>query len=55
MHTAATAATILVVEDSPSLVDLLRQVLGEHGYDVRVGARRRSRIGARAGERCPIC
>jgi DNA-binding response OmpR family regulator len=35
MQTAATAATILVVEDNPSLVELLRQVLGEHGYDVQ--------------------
>jgi DNA-binding response OmpR family regulator len=34
MQTAATAATILVVEDNPSLVELLRQVLGEHGYEV---------------------
>lgn len=35
MQTAATAATILVVEDNPSLVELLRQVLGEHGYEVQ--------------------
>jgi DNA-binding response OmpR family regulator len=34
MHTVAHAATILVVEDNASLVELLRQVLGEHGYDV---------------------
>jgi DNA-binding response OmpR family regulator len=34
MHTAAHAATILVVEDNASLVELLRQVLGEHGYEV---------------------
>ncbi|MGH7619776.1 MAG: response regulator transcription factor [Gemmatimonadaceae bacterium] len=32
--TPAGTATILVVEDNPSLVELLRQVLGEHGYDV---------------------
>jgi DNA-binding response OmpR family regulator len=35
MHTAAHAATILVVEDNTSLVELLRQVLGEQGYEVR--------------------
>jgi DNA-binding response OmpR family regulator len=32
--TASVAATILIVEDNPSLVDLLRQILGDHGYDV---------------------
>jgi DNA-binding response OmpR family regulator len=34
MQTAARAATILVVEDNPSLVELLRRLLGEQGYDV---------------------
>jgi len=34
MTTIASAATILVVEDNSSLVDLLRKVLGEQGYDV---------------------
>jgi DNA-binding response OmpR family regulator len=34
MQTAAYAATILVVEDNSSLVELLRQVLGEQGYEV---------------------
>lgn len=34
MPTASSAATILVVEDNTSLVELLRQVLGEQGYDV---------------------
>jgi DNA-binding response OmpR family regulator len=35
MHAAAHLATILVVEDSPELVALLRQLLGDHGYAVR--------------------
>src|SRR5262247_4192086 len=35
MHTAAHLATILVVEDSPELIALLRQLLGDHGYAVR--------------------
>jgi DNA-binding response OmpR family regulator len=34
MPTIASAATILVVEDNASLVELLRKVLREHGYDV---------------------
>jgi DNA-binding response OmpR family regulator len=34
MQSAAHAATILVVEDNPSLVDLLRRLLREQGYDV---------------------
>ena len=34
MPTVAPAATILVVEDNASLIELLRQALGEHGYDV---------------------
>jgi len=36
MHAAAQVTTILVVEDSPNLVALLQQILGEHGYAVRV-------------------
>jgi DNA-binding response OmpR family regulator len=36
MHAAAHLATILVVEDSPEIVSLLRRVLGEHGFRVRV-------------------
>jgi DNA-binding response OmpR family regulator len=35
MHAAAHLATILVVEDNPELVALLRQLLGEQGYAVR--------------------
>ena len=35
MHAAAHRTTILVVEDSPQLVALLRRVLAEHGYRVR--------------------
>ncbi len=34
MSTIASATTILVVEDNASLVELLRKVLGERGYDV---------------------
>jgi DNA-binding response OmpR family regulator len=36
MHAAADVTTILVVEDSPNLVALLQQMLGEEGYAVRV-------------------
>jgi DNA-binding response OmpR family regulator len=36
MHAAAQVTTILVVEDSPNLVALLQEILGEHGYAVRV-------------------
>jgi DNA-binding response OmpR family regulator len=35
MRTAAHLATILVVEDCPELVALLRQLLGDQGYAVR--------------------
>ena len=35
MHTAAHLATILIVEDCPELIALLRQLLGEQGYAVR--------------------
>ena len=35
MHAAAHLTTILVVEDSPDVVELLRRVLGEQGYVVR--------------------
>src|SRR5262245_42667023 len=35
MHAAAHLATILVVEDCPELVALLRQLLGDQGYAVR--------------------
>jgi DNA-binding response OmpR family regulator len=35
MHAAAHATTILIVEDSPDLVALLRRVLTEQGYEVR--------------------
>jgi two-component system response regulator MprA len=35
MHAAAELTTILVVEDSPDVVDLLRRVLSEQGYNVR--------------------
>lgn len=38
MRAAAVVATILVVEDSPELVALLQQVLGEHGFAVRSAA-----------------
>lgn len=38
MHAAAVVTTILVVEDSPELVALLQQVLGEQGYSVRSAA-----------------
>jgi len=38
MHAAAHLATILVVEDSPELVALLQQLLGEQGYAVRTAA-----------------
>ncbi len=36
MHAATKTHTILVIEDSPSLASLLRRVLGENGFDVRV-------------------
>lgn len=36
MHPAAQVTTILVVEDSPNLVALLQEVLGDQGYRVRV-------------------
>ena len=36
MRTAAHLATILVVEDCPELIALLRQLLGDEGYAVRV-------------------
>ena len=35
MHAAAKVDTILVVEDSPDLVALLRRLLGDNGYEVR--------------------
>jgi len=35
MHAAAKVDTILVVEDSPDLVALLRRLLGDNGYAVR--------------------
>lgn len=38
MHAAAQTQTILVVEDSANLASLLRRVLSEHGYEVRVAA-----------------
>ena len=52
MQTAAHVASILVVEDNTSLVELLRQVLGEHGYDV-LSARDGDAGLARAQERQP--
>src|SRR4051812_4357168 len=36
MHAASQLTTILVVEDSPNLVALLQEVLGEQGYAVRI-------------------
>ena len=35
MHAAAHQTTVLVVEDNPELVALLKRVLSEHGYSVR--------------------
>ena len=36
MHAAAKTQTILVIEDSANLASVLRRVLSEQGYDVRV-------------------
>lgn len=38
MHAAAHLTTILVVEDSPDVVELLRRVLGDQGYAVRAAS-----------------
>jgi two-component system, OmpR family, response regulator MprA len=38
MHAATHLTTILVVEDSPDVVDLLRRVLSEQGYAVRAAS-----------------
>src|SRR5690348_7308615 len=38
MYAAAKTHTVLVVEDSTNLAALLRRVLTENGYDVRVAA-----------------
>jgi DNA-binding response OmpR family regulator len=38
MHAAAPPTTILIVEDSPEVVDLVRRVLSEQGYSVRAAS-----------------
>ncbi|HVX38274.1 MAG TPA: response regulator transcription factor [Gemmatimonadaceae bacterium] len=38
MHAAAKTQTILVVEDSANVASLLRRVLNDNGYDVRVAS-----------------
>ena len=51
MHAAAELTTILIVEDSPDVVDLLRRVLSEQGYDVRAAPDGEEGLAQRARER----